>query len=187
MLPSSRITVIQLWFPSLFKAYHEFPKQHRKMSSLCCFPQNSSKLVFPSSMVTSVPHLDSIMVFSAKRATPGAWYKKLDVPCSDVWCVGIKIPMTKWTDGQTVANSIVPFLMNKHLTVVMSVLFRECPQWTLSAPYGDPLQCCMCFRRDLNYLQPILNPGGYLPLGSGGSTVLLSDKQIWLYCRILNL
>ncbi len=40
---------------------------------------------------------------------------------------------------------------------------------------------------DPNYLQPILNPGGYLSLDSGGSTVLLSDKNIWLYCRILNL
>ncbi len=55
------------------------------------------------------------------------------------------------------------------------------------APYGDPLQCCMCFYRDPNYLQPILNPGGYLPLHSGGSTVLLSNKKTWLYCRILNL
>ena len=26
-------------------------------------------------------------------------------------------------------------------------------------------------------LQPILNPGGYLPLHSGDSTVLLSDKK----------
>ncbi len=55
--------------------------------------------------------------------------------------------------------------------------YGECPQWTLWAPYGDPLQCCMCFYRDPNYLQPILIPGGYLPLHSGGSTVLLSDKK----------
>ena len=33
-------------------------------------------------------------------------------------------------------------------TVMMSVLCKECPQWTLWAPYGDPLQCCMCFYRD---------------------------------------
>ena len=31
---------------------------------------------------------------------------------------------------------------------------------TIWAPYGDPLQGCMCFYRDPNYLQPILNPGG---------------------------
>ncbi len=31
--------------------------------------------------------------------------------------------------------------------------------------------------RDPNYLQPILNPGGQLPLHSGGSTLLLSDKK----------
>ncbi len=62
----------------------------------------------------------------------------------------------------------------------------ECPQWTLWAPYGDPMQCCMCFYRDPNYLQPNLSPRGYLPLDFCGSTVLLSDKEIWLYCRILN-
>ena len=28
---------------------------------------------------------------------------------------------------------------------VSTVDTRECPQWTLWAPYGDPLQCCMCF------------------------------------------
>ncbi len=27
----------------------------------------------------------------------------------------------------------------------MSVQCRGVPQWTLWAPYGDPLQCCMCF------------------------------------------
>ncbi len=62
--------------------------------------------------------------------------------------------------------------------MVMSVLGRGVPQWRLWVPYGDPLQCCMCFYRDPNYLQPILNPGGYLLLHSGGSTVLLSDKKI---------
>ena len=55
-----------------------------------------------------------------------------------------------------------------HSTVVMSVLCRGIPQWIL--------WCCLCFYRDPNYLQPILNPGGYLPQHSGGSTVLLSDK-----------
>ncbi len=29
----------------------------------------------------------------------------------------------------------------------------------------------------MNYLQPSLNPGGYLPLDSGDSTALLSDKK----------
>ena len=51
------------------------------------------------------------------------------------------------------------------------------PQWRLWAPYGDPLQCCMCFYRDPNCLQPILCPGGYLPLEICGSTVLQSDKK----------
>ncbi len=64
-----------------------------------------------------------------------------------------------------------------HPTVVMSVLCRECPQWTLWVPYGDPLQCCMCFYRDPNYLQPILIPWGYLPQDNSGSTVLHSDKK----------
>ena len=47
--------------------------------------------------------------------------------------------------------------------------------------------CCMCFYRDPNYLQPIMGPWGYLPQHNSGSTVLHSDKKIWLYCRILNL
>ncbi len=64
----------------------------------------------------------------------------------------------------TMIPSAMLQLFASHPTVVM-------------APYGDPLQCCMCFYRDLNYLQPILIPGGYLPLDSGGSTVLLSDKK----------
>ena len=51
------------------------------------------------------------------------------------------------------------------------------PQWRLWAPYVDPLQCCMFFYRDPNYLQPILSPWGYLPQDSGGSTVLHSDKK----------
>ncbi len=44
------------------------------------------------------------------------------------------------------------------------------PQWRLWAPYGDPLQCCMCFYRDPNYLQPILGPWGFLPQDNSGST-----------------
>ena len=32
---------------------------------------------------SSVPRLDSIMVFFAKGATPGAWYKEWHIPCSD--------------------------------------------------------------------------------------------------------
>ena len=62
------------------------------------------------------------------------------------------------------------------------------PQWRLWAPYGDPLQCCTCFYRDPNCLQPILSPGGYLPLEICGSTVLQSDKkksgytvQYWIF------
>ncbi len=35
--------------------------------------------------------------------------------------------------------------------------------------------------------KPILSPWGYLPQDVGGSTVLLSDKNIWLFCRILNI
>ena len=38
------------------------------------------------------------------------------------------------------------------------------PQWRLWAPYGIPMQCCLYFYRDPNYLQPFLSPGGYLPL-----------------------
>ncbi len=36
--------------------------------------------------------------------------------------------------------------MNKCMQspVAMSVLWRECPQWTLWAPYGDPLQSTAC-------------------------------------------
>ena len=39
---------------------------------------------------SSVPRLNSIMVFFAKGATPGAWYRE------------------RLTDGQTVANLIAP-------------------------------------------------------------------------------
>ncbi len=50
---------------------------------------------------SSVPRLDGIMVFFAKGAMPGAWYREWNV-----------ILLTKWTDGrkngQTVANSIAP-------------------------------------------------------------------------------
>ncbi len=35
MYPSSRITMIQLWFPTLFTSCHDIPKQHRKTSSVC--------------------------------------------------------------------------------------------------------------------------------------------------------
>ncbi len=55
---------------------------------------SSLNLVFFYNQCTrssSVPRRDSIMVFFTKGATPGAWYREWDVPCSDVWCVGIKI------------------------------------------------------------------------------------------------
>ena len=78
-----------------------------------------------------------------------------------------------YLEQQCMVQLMDPF----HSTMVMSVLCRGVPQWILWASYGNPLQCCMCFYRDQNYLQPILNPGGYLPLHSGCSTVLLSDKK----------
>ncbi len=43
--------------------------------------------------------------------------------------------------------------------------------------WGYPLQCCMCFFRDPNYFATYFEPWGFLPLHSGGSTVLLSDKK----------
>ncbi len=71
----------------------------------------------------------------------------------------------------------------------MSVLWRECPQWTLWAPCGDSLQCCMCFYRDANYLQPI----NFLTLEANCHCILVAAqycfliKKIWICCRILNL
>ncbi len=39
-----------------------------------------------------------------------------------------------------------------HSTVGMYVLCRGVAEWTLWVPYWDPLQCCMCFYRDPNYI-----------------------------------
>ncbi len=51
------------------------------------------------------------------------------------------------------------------------------PQWRLWAPYGIPMQCCMYFYRDPNYLQPILSLEAIFHWIKCGSTVLLSYKK----------
>ncbi len=63
----------------------------------------------------------------------------------------------------------------------------ECStSWSIGHHIG--IHCnCMCFYRDPNYLQPILNPGSFCPCILAAAQYCFLIKRIWLYCRILNI
>ena len=81
-------------------------------------------------------------------------------------------------------------LISKHFPVAMSVLCWNAPlAGALGTIWGcnvAMLQCCMCFHRDPNYLQPILNPGGICHCILAAAQYCSLIKKIWLCCRILN-
>ncbi len=65
---------------------------------------------------SSVPRLDSIMVIFAKWATPGAWFELFDA--------------NGRTNGQTMANSIVPLphFVRRGTKIITAFLWCPCPK-----------------------------------------------------------
>ncbi len=114
-----------------------------------------SAIHYLTAMTCSVGHSWEIMYTSSREIFKGGLF---DQPLTCSLALGwlymsaqaiCSIVLTQIIAFNSYFDNLEKPLTSTHPTVVMSVLCRECPQWTLWAPYGDPLQCCMCFYRDL--------------------------------------